>query len=294
MKTQAHADVVANKVLPLFAPLIASSNADISKAAVGSIIETAPLISADDAGQRLFFVILSAVHDDSNEDLRVLAIELLGETVESFGASLCESFIAPDIESLVDSESIKLRKAIAQITPKVAKVMRRETFVRRLAPVYLKLCSDVVWSVRKAAIEGLTQVYKYSDPEVRTALVEVMKTSLKDKSRWVKLTAQQQLGSFVIEAGKSVDEEVLQAYLKLSASDSDQELKVSCAFYFPGVLLTLGAEYWPVLQPTFNQLCFDDQIKVRKSLAASIHEVGRVLGQEQADVDLTRAFDSFV
>jgi serine/threonine-protein phosphatase 4 regulatory subunit 1 len=291
---QHRSSIVADQVIPLFIPLISSSVGDVSKAAIRSIIETAPLISAEDSGQKLFFVILTAVHDDSNEDLRVAAIELLGETAGSFGANLCESFIAPDIESLVDSESLKLRKASAKILPKVAQVMRSEAFTRRLAPVFIKFCNDGVWSVRKNAIEGLTEIYKHCTPDFRPELVEIFKKTLEDKSRWVKLTASQQLGPFIIEAGTPVDDKVLRAYLKLSASDAESELKSSCAFYFSGVLLTLGVEAWPTLQPTFNQMCVDQQIQVRKSIAASVHEVGRIIGPERSESDLKRAFDSFI
>mmetsp|Transcript_13040 Transcript_13040/g.24294 ORF Transcript_13040/g.24294 Transcript_13040/m.24294 type:complete len:445 (-) Transcript_13040:1672-3006(-) len=172
--------------------------------------------------------------------------------------------------------------------------MRRESFISRLAPVYLKFCNDSIWSIRKAAIEGLSEILKVSSESLKTELIEVMKKGLKDKSRWVKLTAQQQLGPFIVELGKGVEDEILQAYLKLSASDSESELKSSCAFYFPGVLVTLGAEAWTTLQPTFNQMCLDEQIKVRKSLAASMHELGRILGSSQAELDLTRAFESFM
>jgi serine/threonine-protein phosphatase 4 regulatory subunit 1 len=293
-KDRAQAGVMWDNILPLFAPLMANPNGEVARAAMKSIVDSAPLICSDDKGQKLFFVILSAVHDDSNEDLRVASIELLGDTVASFGGNLCESFIAPDIESLVDSDSLKLRKVTAQIIPKVAQVMPVDSFTRRLAPVFLKLCNDTVWSVRKAAIEGLVMVFKASDPGVRAQLTDVLKKCLVDKSRWVKLTAQQQLGPFIIQAGKSVDVEVVQAYLKLSDSETEQELRSSCAYYFPGVLLTLEVEAWPVLQPTFNQMCFDELLKVRKSLAASINEVGLVIGPERAEVDLVRAFDSLL
>lgn len=294
IKDSSQSNIVQDRILPLFAPLVASSNTEVSKAAIKAIVETAPLICSEEKGQGLFFVILTAVHDDSNEELRTAAIELLGETAESFGANLCESFIAPDIESLVDSESVKLRKATALILPKVAKVMRRESFIQRLAPVYIKFCNDTIWSIRKAALEGLSDILKLSNPVLKAEVVEVMKKGLKDKSRWVKLTAQQQLGPFIIEFGKDVDDEILQAYLKLSASDSESENKSSCAFYLPGVLLTLGAEAWSTLQPTFNQMCIDEQVKVRKSLAASMHELGRILGPAKAESDLARPYESFM
>ena len=58
--------------------------------------------------------------------------------------------------------------------------------------------------------------------------------------------------------------------------------------------LTLGRANWPLLRETYESLANDMQWKVRRTVASSIHELGVILGQEIAALDLVPIFDGFI
>jgi len=64
-----------------------------------------------------------------------------------------------------------------------------------------------------------------------------------------------------------------------------------CAFNFPAVVLTAGQSKWDShLKETYLTLTKDYQIKVRRSLAHSLHEIARTIGAERAERDLIQIF----
>ena len=48
------------------------------------------------------------------------------------------------------------------------------------------------------------------------------------------------------------------------SQNTDADLPLYCAFSFPAVLQTLGADHWPLLKPTFDTLCIDMQVGGRR------------------------------
>jgi serine/threonine-protein phosphatase 4 regulatory subunit 1 len=80
---------------------------------------------------------------------------------------------------------------------------------------------------------------------------------------------------------------LLDPYLKLIDSDLNQsvgsnDIIKSISYTFPAVLEGLGKERWPKLIPLFTRLLkFTDQ-EVRAPLAFSLHEIGRLIGPEEA------------
>jgi hypothetical protein len=64
------------------------------------------------------------------------------------------------------------------------------------------------------------------------------------------------------------------------------------AYNFPAVVLTLGADNWPRLREAHRGLVLSSQSpKVRRSLAASLHEVAKIIGPQRAHEDLVELFE---
>ena len=53
----------------------------------------------------------------------------------------------------------------------------------------------------------------------------------------------------------------------------DPDIAAYCAFSFPAVAVTIGKERWGEVSALFHQLARDQQRKVRKPMAHSLHEV---------------------
>lgn len=77
--------------------------------------------------------------------------------------------------------------------------------------------------------------------------------------------------------------------------DIDNTLCFKCAYNFPGVMLTLGRKFWPLLHQHFLSLCNDLQsnVRVRKTMAKSIYQIALIIGSEQATKDLVAPFVEF-
>ena len=55
-----------------------------------------------------------------------------------------------------------------------------------------------------------------------------------------------------------------------------------CAFCFPAVLQTIGVTRWPEVRELYHALVLSRSNKVKQTLACSLHEVARILGDPQS------------
>lgn len=66
----------------------------------------------------------------------------------------------------------------------------------------------------------------------------------------------------------------------------DPSRPLVCGFNLPAVALTLGRERWSELRELHQQLSHKPSFKVRRTLAASLGELAKIIGPEQAHNDL--------
>uniref|UniRef100_V5EZP6 Uncharacterized protein n=2 Tax=Kalmanozyma brasiliensis (strain GHG001) TaxID=1365824 RepID=V5EZP6_KALBG len=78
------------------------------------------------------------------------------------------------------------------------------------------------------------------------------------------------------------------------ANNFDPERPLVVAYNLPAVVLTLGASQWSRLKQAHAELTRSDKPKVRKSLAASLHEVAKIIGPDATRDDLLPASTRFV
>ena len=74
----------------------------------------------------------------------------------------------------------------------------------------------------------------------------------------------------------------------------EPERPLVVAYNLPAVVLTLGSGQWSRLKQAHAELTRSDKPKVRKSLAASLHEVAKIVGQEATRDDLLPAATRFL
>lgn len=66
----------------------------------------------------------------------------------------------------------------------------------------------------------------------------------------------------------------------------DPSRPLVCAFNYPAVALTLGRDRWHEIRELYLRLAKDPSFKVRRTLAASLGEMARIIGPTQAKDDL--------
>jgi serine/threonine-protein phosphatase 4 regulatory subunit 1 len=69
---------------------------------------------------------------------------------------------------------------------------------------------------------------------------------------------------------------------------TDPERPLVCAFNYPAVALTLGKDRWPELREVYLDIAANRSTKVRRTLAASLGQLAKIIGEEHALRDLVR------
>lgn len=109
----------------------------------------------EDRVEKLLPMMLELLKDDSDEERRILGLEMLDLLSESFGPEICQNYLIYEIVSLQDDPVYKVRKETVKHIIGISKVVNAEVFQGVLLPVFKRLCADHIWGVRREAIEVL-------------------------------------------------------------------------------------------------------------------------------------------
>lgn len=236
-------------------------------------------------------------HDSENIENRIAATKLLNKLAAKFGRELCESFVTFELMSMADDPEQKVRKITIQNFVKVCETVSTEFFVKKLLPVYQRLGKDSYWPVREAAVNILFQISTVSPIEIRdSTLSEIYKSFCNDTSQFVRKAAMLQLGHFLYTLkGTKINPFLIQLFVSLDPKlTTDEDLIYHCAFTFPAVLLSLGTDSWVTLKSTYKNLVKKESLAIKQSLAASIHEIAKILGGKITIEDLDLIIKGFL
>ena len=76
--------------------------------------------------------------------------------------------------------------------------------------------------------------------------------------------------------------------------DKKENVNYYFAYNFPAILYCYGKEVWTKLSPLFTNLCKEKDIKVRRSIIASFHEVSKIVGEKITEEELLPLYDNFL
>ena len=75
---------------------------------------------------------------------------------------------------------------------------------------------------------------------------------------------------------------------------NDENMGYYLAYNFPAILYCYGSEHWPKLKPIYIDFCFETDIKIRRSIIASFHEISKITGQTITENELLPIYDTFL
>lgn len=197
----------------------------------------------------------------------------------------------------------RVRKSTAQSFSNVARTVGYEITKERLFPAFLRLCHDDIWGVRKTCAECLVDISESLLPSIRAALLEpLLDDFLKDASRWVRFAAYQNLGPLLATFEKDdIDDTLLTQFTNMALNPSflvgpsdEMDIRYHCAYSFPAVVSIFGTAEWPKLAPAFTVLSQETFWRTRRTLAYSLHEMAKILGQEITETTLLGTFDDYI
>merc|ERR1719203_40671 len=287
--------VIISELLPLIKEMLKDAM-EVRQGAGSSLIVIAELLNKEQVYEHILKIVLHMAHDDS-DDQKITALPLLGDLVPIVGSAVCKNYLSADLHALSQDNSFRVRKATVQYFGPICEQLGARDAEECLLPIFLSLCSDSIWSVRKGCVESFVDVSCSISSASRIKLIPIMEKFLNDSSRWVRNTAYEILGPFISSLDSAqISSDFLKYFTSiphLSSAEADADCTNHCAFNFPAVVLTVGRERWSELNDTYNILC-RKTFKSRKTLACSIHEIAFVLGEELTEQYLLNSIEFFL
>ncbi|KAG6335396.1 hypothetical protein ID866_3691 [Astraeus odoratus] len=204
----------------------------------------------------------------------------------------------------------------------LAKVVPEELITSSLLPLFESLRSDYVWQVRHSSLFALPALLSRLSPDLRASVaLSTLLPLARDEAPAVRSGVLEALGEVVYTfhvdqcgpppellrlflghegsglkreqrsyGGYGVPHQIWSAALDLDPFFDDPARPLACAFNYPAVALTLGPSRWGELRGFYLALAQNRTCKVRRTLAASLGELARVIGTENAVHDLMQVW----
>ena len=281
---------VKEGVLPIFRELLSNDSHVINESAA-ALVEASQHLNTTETHNEVISIVLDLVNQQMAENSIVVGLDLISQLAKSFGSEICEKFLVSVIQFFAEDGNPKFKKELAECLCSVSEVVSTEVFHDKLLSVFLSLCRDTNWQVKKVCAENLVKVLKISNEDIHSKeLFGVVKDLVKNKNKWVSTAAKSKLGLILYYYKGKNQEKLLKMYCK---SAENGELGYSCAYYFPGVLVHFGGDYWQDLKKLFFKLNSLDA-KTKECLVASVHEIAKVLGPHKTETELVEVFEEWL
>jgi len=234
----------------------------------------------------------------------MVGVQLLTKLAGSLTQNYCEEFVAKEMLSLGEHQSIRVRKEAVLCLPLLVRAVSYSFLESNLLNFYQKKCQENTWSVRKVCVDVIVEMVKQAKTlSVKEELSKWMLHFLKDGHKTVRINAHKALPMFIgvveLPKGSPMVERLMDPYLRLLDSElnhqvGSNDIVRNVAYNFPAVLQTLGGDQWKQLYPLFNRMMKFLDKDIRIPLACSLHEIGRIIGPELSKEHLFPCLDNIL
>lgn len=289
-------------ILPLTTVLLEDSKGEVRASAAATLVKISLLVRKEDLGQYVLTIVLCLAHEDNKEEMRMTAAQLLNLLAECLGQDLCKQFIIPEVVSLAEDPVFRVRKSTALNFHNICRIGGENELFERLMPAFVRLSKDDMYRVRRACAESVFAISEHVSDDIRVGvLVEIFLRFAQDPARLVKQSILQQSGMFISTLpARVVNETILGNYISMANEPIgdvavDAELKHYCAYSFPAVLQTITGARWGEVRELYHSLVQCRLPNVRQSLASSLHEIARILGDVRiVEEELVPVFEELI
>lgn len=115
-------------------------------------------------------------------------------------------------------------------------------------------------------------------------------------SKLVRGTAFQNIGPFIgaFTNGDDIDTKIVDFYINTSEASQNKDVCFHASFNFPAFIFVYKKNEWPRFLSLYQKLSKINDARIRKTLACSIHELAKILGQEYTEADLLPVLEKFL
>ncbi|XP_069581184.1 serine/threonine-protein phosphatase 4 regulatory subunit 4 isoform X2 [Brachyistius frenatus] len=230
---------------------------------------------------------------------RLASCRILGRVTNKFDSHIVKKDLLPLALSLCQDLEFEVRACMCRQLESIARATGVDDTRTELLPELLELAGDEESNVRLAAFDTIINLMDMMDSDDRLHIVVPLVMSVCDASsqadKAVLASLSFQFGKVCSELAGSLSDEqkgcLLQRFKVLcvaglqtegNQTDGNSEstlIRCNCCYNLPAMVLFVdSAHFLSELHPSFSSLCFDPEVSVRRSAAASFHQVLKLLG----------------
>ncbi|XP_071517128.1 serine/threonine-protein phosphatase 4 regulatory subunit 1-like isoform X2 [Panulirus ornatus] len=192
--------VVVNNLVPMVVKYLTDSDSQVRKTSQAALLVLLEqeLVSREDVHDHVCPVILHLTRSDATDDIKTEAVALMSKMAPLIGREMTERLFLERFTRLCSDALFQVRKVCASNFGDFCSVVGTQPTEEILVSRFMCLCEDGVWGVRKACAEVFMGVScACSLPTRKNKLSSVFVSLLTDQSRWVRVSAFQNLGPFI-------------------------------------------------------------------------------------------------
>ncbi|XP_042072358.1 serine/threonine-protein phosphatase 4 regulatory subunit 4 isoform X2 [Haplochromis burtoni] len=232
---------------------------------------------------------------------RLASCRILGKVACKFDSYIVKKELLPLARSLCQDPEFEVRACMCRQLESIARATGVDDTRTELLPDLVELAGDEDSSVRLAAFDTIINLMEMMDSDdqlhvVIPLVMAVCEASLQEDEA-IMASLSFQFGKLCNElAGSLLDEQkshLLQTFKEMcttglqtdgNQTDSNNEstlIRCNCCYNLPAMVVFADtAHFLSELYPSFSSLCSDPEVCVRRSAAASFHQVVKLLGSK--------------
>eukprot|EP00742_Colponemidia_sp_Colp-10_P003222 GILJ01003431.1.p1 GENE.GILJ01003431.1~~GILJ01003431.1.p1 ORF type:complete len:832 (-),score=95.82 GILJ01003431.1:122-2617(-) len=284
-----------DQLAPLVSSLLKSRNTDVIHAWTEVFNESVELMGLETV-KKHYVPAAVALGDVSRAvSSRLAGVSMIGKLAKvldrkSFMEKLLQRAVA-----LCQDTDLDVRRVMCSQLPAICKAVVPDPVQDKIVDEILELTRDEEADVKLAAVELLLAVVDVLPGDiVTTKILPVAQKLFDEPPEPLHATLALHFGSFIHKLCTqlpSFDPEPFMLFYKSLSERQDAELRRLCAYNFPGLLQSLSPRHYPSLLHSIHlHLATDSVLIVKKTIAATFHEVARMLGPDKSSKYLKEIF----
>lgn len=275
---------VVKTIVPFIVSFVDHEDIDSRDLARTKLGEIAPLLEEHDTHEQILKVCLELVQNQQKDQNKVAGLKLLGQLAPYFNVDFVKGYVATIFTASSDDANDNVRAIAIEQMAKISSQVGSETVVKYFAPQFKRLSNDPNWQVRLKFVEKVITLAENIPVDKRNMTFgEILILLLKDKTRWVKEAALQQLGYFLAllsdqHKNPKLFEEYLNTPKHIEKMNKEPQNKICLAVAetLPKIISSLGEATWKDLSNLYKLLLKqDDDVKI--ILARNIPQLSKCL-----------------
>ncbi|EPY27467.1 serine/threonine-protein phosphatase 4 regulatory subunit 4 [Strigomonas culicis] len=222
------------------------------------------------------------------QDQRELSCAILGGMCQYLPVNKIEDTVLPRALALCQDTNVGVRQSICQHLGIISRALGVEKAKTRVAPDLFELLNDEERTVSRTAFSCLLDLVEFFGPQYRKEkLYPIIKNYISNPPSEVVSLLIGEFGRFLDEIkgdiGTEEDVNLFAEFFCAAVNKEDEDARVHCAYNFPAVCISLPHSKFPTyLLPCLLKLANDPNVRVKRSIAAGIHELVPILGDKAA------------